>query len=90
MNKKLFSECRLPVTTQELVAKFSCSENENRIIGECSECSSPKLSSDNFNTRSTSGSDSPTPSDTSNVDEEDERRQRLHFLLPIGSMRIVC
>ena len=71
MNKKLFSDCRLPVTTLELVAKFSCSEIENCMTGECNECSSPELSGD-FNTISTFDSGSLSPSDTSNVDVEDE------------------
>ena len=48
MNKNLFPECRLLVTIHELVVKFSCSNIEHCMIGECSECSSAKLSSDNF------------------------------------------
>ena len=72
MNKKLFPECRLPVANHELLAKFSCSDTENCMIGECSECSSTKFSSDNFNTKSTSNSDSRSPCDVSDVDGEDE------------------
>ena len=72
MNKKLFPECRLSVTIHELVAKFSCYDTENCMIGECSACSSTKHSSNNFNTRSTSKSDSTSPSDVSGIDGEDE------------------
>ena len=72
MNKKLFPECCLPVTVHELVAMFSCSDTENCMIGKSDECSSTKLSSDNFNTRSTSDSDSTSPSDVSDVDGEDK------------------
>lgn len=66
MNKKLFSECRnvaFFLTIHEPVAKFSCSNKENYVIGECKKCSSKKCSSHNWHTRSTSVSD---------VDGEDE------------------
>ena len=63
MNEKLFLECRLPETIHELVAKFSSSDTENCMIGECSECSSTKLSSDG---------DSKYLNDVSDVDGEDE------------------
>ena len=69
--KKLFSEGRLFVTNHELVAKFSCSVTEHCMIGERSECSSTKLSSDNFYTRPTSDSDSTSPSAASCVEGED-------------------
>ena len=70
LNKKLFPGCRLPVS--QLVAKFSCSDAENCMIGEFSEWSSAKLNSDIFNTRSTSDSDSTSASDASDADGEDE------------------
>ena len=72
MNKKLFPECHLPVTIHELVAKFSCFNTENCMNSKCSECSSTKLSSDNFNTRSTSDSDLMSLSDVSDINGEDE------------------
>ena len=72
MKKKLFPECCLPVTIDELVAKFSCSDTENCMIGECSECSSAKLRSDKFNTTSTSDNDSTSPSDATRENENVE------------------
>ena len=42
------------------------------MIGECSECSSTKLSNDNFSTRSTPDSDLTSHSDVSDVDGDDE------------------
>ena len=45
------------LTIHEPVAKFSCSNKENYVIGECKKCSSKKCSSHNWHTRSTSVSD---------------------------------
>ena len=78
MNKKLFPECRRLVTIH--VAKFSCSNTENCMIDECSKCSSTKLSSDNFNTRSTSDNDSTSPSDATVVNGEDENVEKDSIL----------
>ena len=61
MNKKLFPECLLLIKIHKMVAKFSCSDTNNCMIGKCSECSSTKLSSDNFNTTSPFDSDSTSP-----------------------------
>ena len=42
------------------------------MIGECSKCSSTKFINDNFNTRSTPDSDSPSPGDVTDVEGGDE------------------
>ena len=68
LNKKLFPECRLPVTIYELVGKFSCTDDENCMTGKCDKCSSTKLTSDDFN--ATSDSDLTSPDDASDVEEE--------------------
>ena len=68
------------MTIHELVAKCSCSDTENCMIGECSQCSSTKLSSYNFSTTSTSDSDSTSPSDVNHVDEEDGNVDEVPFL----------
>ena len=72
MNRKLFHEWRLPVTIDELIATLSCFNTENCMIGECSKCSSTKFINDNFNTRSTPDSDSPSPGDVTDVEGGDE------------------
>lgn len=72
LNKKLFLECCLPVTVFELVAKFSCFNTKNYVIGECSECSSTKFNSGNFINIIISDSDSASLSNVSDFDGEDE------------------
>ena len=58
------------------VATFSYSDTEDCMIGEYNKCSSTKLSSNNFNTRCTSDSDSTSPTNVSDVDRENKNVQK--------------
>ena len=80
MNKKLFPECPLPVTVDELVAKFSCvDEAEDCMVGKCDVRSTSQISIDNFKAESTSESDSSCPSNISDIEEENENVEE-HFI----------
>ena len=77
LNKKLFPECRLPVTIHELVGKFSCTDDENCMTGKCDKCSSTKFTSDGFN--ATSDRDLTSPDDASNVEEEGDSEGEISY-----------
>ena len=77
LNKKLFPECRLPVTIHELVGKFSCTDDENCMTGKCDKCSSTKLTSDDFN--ATSDSDLMSPDNASDVEEEGDSEGKISY-----------
>lgn len=73
LNKKLFPECRLPATVNELVARFSCSDKADCMTGKCVECSSTKISTDHFNTELHSDADSLSSNDSSDCENVENK-----------------
>ena len=73
MNIKLFPECRLSVTVKELVTKFSFgNEAEDCMVGKCDVFSTSQTSIDNCNAESASENDTSSPSNVSDIEDENE------------------
>lgn len=83
MNKKLFPECRLPETVNELVAKFSCStDDENCMNTRCNECKSTGIMLTNFNIESQTDTDdasSEEPVDDERNDSEEFEKDYVRY-----------
>ena len=73
MNIKLFPECRLSVTVKELMTKFSFgNEAEDCMVGKCDVFSTSQISIDNCNAESASEKDTSSPSNVSDIEDENE------------------
>ena len=73
MNIKLFPECRLSVTVKELMTKFSFgNEAEDCMVGKCDVFSTSQISIDNCNAESASENDTSSPSNVSDIEDENE------------------
>ena len=78
MNKKLFPECRLPETVNELVAKFSCSEEPACMNSQCDECSSTEMDITNFNVELLSDADT-SNDDISETDDAERTKDSVTY-----------
>ena len=73
LNKKLYSESRLPTTINKLVVRFSCDNVKKCIFGECEKCSSINVSHEDFNVDLVADSDS--ENSTTSVSDCDDNDQ---------------
>ena len=73
LNKKLYSESRLPTTINELVARFSYHDVKKCMFGECEKVSSINVSHEDFNVDLVADSDS--ENSTISVSDCDDNNQ---------------
>ena len=79
LNKKLFPECRLPETVNELVAKFSCSDAADCMTSQCDECSSTQIETNHFNAELVLDADSSADDSSDNENEVDRTNDSVSF-----------